>query len=240
MTAFSPLSSSWISLWMKARKVRLWGVADLRGIPTPRDGDAQGFTAAVSMAIAMNPHIMAAIRQGPTQDYADEYARVNVRINDLSLNLSAEIRSRGHRAQALAASERTDAVGIKGDFPHKTAATRAGLGWIGRHCQLVTRPYGSWVRLATVFTDMDLPGGSPVNRSYCGRCRLCVDACPAHALVGNAWYAGIPREEILDVNACDRYKKEHFHQFHNGHNCGICSAVCPFGQKALKRQVNPG
>lgn len=239
MAAAPPLSSSWISLWMKAHDIRLWGVADLQGFPTPRDSAGQGFPSAVSMAIAMNPFIMDAIRQGPNQEYADEYARVNTRIDKLSLNLSAEMRSRGDRAQPLAASERTDATYIKGDFPHKTAATRAGLGWIGRHCQLITRPYGSWIRLATVFTDMDLPYDSPVNRSYCGGCTLCVDACPAKALVGNAWYPGIPREEILDVHACDRWKKKHYSQFHNGHNCGICSAVCPFGQKVLRRHSDP-
>ncbi|MFO7750475.1 MAG: hypothetical protein R6V54_10325 [Desulfobacteraceae bacterium] len=55
----------------------------------------------------------------------------------------------------------------------------------------------------------------------------CVDACPAHALKGTAWYPGVPREEILDVQACDQWKKEHYFEFHKGHNCGICSSVCP-------------
>jgi epoxyqueuosine reductase QueG len=136
----------------------------------------------------------------------------------------------------LAASVRTDPENIKGDFPHKTAATRAGLGWIGRHCQLITRKFGSWVRLGTVFTDMELPSGSPVERSFCGRCMQCVEACPAGALTGNSWYPGLPREEILDVKICDRWKKENYFKFHKGHNCGICSAVCPYGLKVLKRQ----
>jgi epoxyqueuosine reductase QueG len=136
----------------------------------------------------------------------------------------------------LAASERTDKVDIKGDFPHKTAATRAGLGWIGRHCQLVTRKYGSWIRLATVFSELHLPGGPPVQRHFCGSCRRCVEACPAKALTGNAWYPGIPREAILDAEVCDRWKKENYFEYHQGHICGICSAVCPFGLKVLKRE----
>jgi epoxyqueuosine reductase QueG len=135
----------------------------------------------------------------------------------------------------LAASDRTDPVNIKGDFPHKTAATRAGLGWVGRHCQLITRKFGSWVRLGTVFTDMELPSGSPVERSFCGRCIQCVEACPAGALKGNPWYPGLPREEILDVIICDHWKKENYYELHKGHNCGICSAVCPYGLKVLKR-----
>jgi epoxyqueuosine reductase len=133
------------------------------------------------------------------------------------------------------ASERTDTVNIKGDFPHKTAATRAGLGWIGRHCQLITRPFGSWIRLGTVFTDMALPCGPAITRHFCGRCMRCVEACPAKAIKGNAWYPGMPRERILDVQTCDQWKKEHYFLFHKGHNCGICSAVCPYGLKVLKR-----
>ena len=71
----------------------------------------------------MNPQIMASVRNEPNQAYADEYARVNKLINELSQALAAEIKSRGFRARALAASDRTDMVNIKGDFPHKTAAT---------------------------------------------------------------------------------------------------------------------
>jgi epoxyqueuosine reductase QueG len=179
---------------------------------------------------------MGGIREGPNQAYADEYEDVNRRINDLSLALASEIRGRGFRALPLAASERSDPVNIKGDFPHKTAATRAGLGWIGRHCQLVTRPFGSWIRLGTVFTDLELPCGSPFERDLCGRCMRCVEACPADALTGAAWHPGLPREEILDVRACDQWKKDHYPQYHGGHNCGICSAVCPCGLKLLKRK----
>jgi epoxyqueuosine reductase QueG len=163
---------------------------------------------------------------------------VNRRINELSTELAAEINARGFRSQPLAASNRTDPVGVKGDFPHKTAATRAGLGWVGRHCQLITRPFGSWIRLGTVFTDIDIACGPPIARSFCGHCRRCVDACPARALKGNAWYPGIPREELLDVRVCDQWKKEHYFQFHKGHNCGICSAVCPYGLKVLKKKFD--
>jgi epoxyqueuosine reductase QueG len=136
---------------------RTMGVADLHTFATPPDDTGQQFPRAVSWVMPMPPDIMFEIQGGPTQAYADEYARVNTLINALAADLAAEIGKRGFRAQPLPASERTDTVNITGDFPHKTAATRAGLGWIGRHCQLITRPYGSWVRLATVFTDMELP-----------------------------------------------------------------------------------
>jgi epoxyqueuosine reductase QueG len=214
----------------------LWGAADLKDFSTPPDETGKGFPFALAWAIPMNPQIMAGIQNGPNQAYADEYARVNHRINRLSVALAAELNRRGVRALALAASERTDPVHITGDFPQKTAATRAGLGWIGRHCQLITRPFGSWVRLGTVFTGLDAPCGRPVEKNYCGTCKRCVDACPANALKGRAWYPGLPREAIMDVRACDAWKKANYFQFHKGHNCGICSAVCPYGLKVFKKE----
>ncbi len=220
---------------MEARKIILWGAADLRRFSTPSGESGKGFPFALSWAIPMNPQIMAGIRNGPNQLYADEYTRVNNHINELSLELAAAIQSKGFGSKPLAASTRTDTVNIRGDFPHKTAATRAGLGWVGRHCQLITRPFGSWIRLGTVFTDIALPCGPSIERNFCGRCTRCVDACPAKALKGNAWYPGLSREEILDVRACDQWKKEHYFQYHKGHNCGICSAVCPYGLKLLKK-----
>jgi len=225
----------WLSEWMHAQKITLWGAADLRDFDTPPDRRGNSYPYGISFAIPMNPDIMAGIQYGPNQAYADEYARVNVLINALSIALSTEIRQKGYPSEPLPASVRTDTVNIKGAFPQKTAATRAGLGWIGRHCQLITRPYGSWIRLGTVFTDLELPCGPAIEKNYCGRCKKCVEACPAKALKGRKWYPGLPREEILDVLACDEWKKAHYLQYHKGHNCGICSAVCPYGLKVLKR-----
>jgi epoxyqueuosine reductase len=229
------LFPSWFMESIQSRDLRLWGVADLRKLPTPKDGKGQAFPFALSWAVPVNPSIMIGIQQGPTREYANEYDRLNTLINRTGELLAEEIKSRGYRAQPLAASVRTDPVAIKGDFPHKTAATRAGLGWIGRHCQLITRAYGSWVRLGTVFTDLALPPAHPVERSFCGHCRRCVEACPARALKGKTWHPGIPREEMLDARACDEWKKEHYGHFHNGHVCGICSAVCPHSLKVLRK-----
>ena len=234
----SPLKNypDWLTEWMAELDISLWGAADLREFMTPVDPSGNRFPRAVSFAVPMPPGIMASIQDGPNQGYADAYARVNVHINALSAAMAAEIVSRGAQARPLAASVRSDPVNIRGDFPQKTAATRAGLGWIGKNCQLVTRPFGPWVRLGTVFTDLDLSCGPPVARSFCGRCTKCVEACPAGALQGAGWQPGLPREEILDALTCDRWKKDHYYRFHKGHNCGICSAVCPFGLTVLKRK----
>ncbi len=184
----------------------------------------------------MNPRIISGITNGPNRAYTDAYADVNSHINELSEALADEIRVTGFRSESLAPSDRTDKVGIRGDFPHKTAATQAGLGWIGCYCQLITRLFGPWVRLGTVFTDTDLPCGTPAEKNFYGRCIICVEACPAKALRGGAWYPGVPRENLLDAKVCDNWEKEHYFQYHGGHICGICLAVCPHGLKVLRRK----
>ena len=130
MSVPSTASPAWLTEWMEAQKISLWGAADLQDFSTPQDEIGHRFPFALSWAIPMRPQIMVSIQSGPNQAYADEYAKVNNRINELSIVLAAEIKDRGFRSKPLAASDRTDTVSIKGDFPHKTAATRAGLGWV--------------------------------------------------------------------------------------------------------------
>jgi len=228
----------WLVAWMGAEGITLWGVADLRGLAAPLSEAGSPFPYGVSFALPVNPDIMATVRNGPTHPYAAEYVRLNSRIDRLGAALAAELVQRGFSARPLAASQRVDRVRIAGEFPQKTVATRAGLGWIGRNCQLVTRSLGPWVRLGAVFTDLGLPCGTPVEQGYCGGCTRCVDACPSGALKGAVWHAGLPREAMLDAAVCDRWKKEHYTEYEDGHICGICSAVCPHGSKAL-RQASP-
>jgi epoxyqueuosine reductase len=207
------------------------GFADVSGLAGKR---LSHFNRAVSFAMAMDPYIMAGLKYGPTREYAKLYEFKNQEINALAERIEDLILDAGHDAWAVPASVRSDPVNIRGDFPHKTAATRAGLGWVGRHCQLVTYKLGPWLRLGTVLTSAPLPPAEPVEKSFCGDCHACIDACPALALKGGVWSPGIDRSEILNAPACDAYKKEHFFTFHGGHNCGICTSACPFGQKLLK------
>ncbi len=241
--------------------IEIFGIADITGLSRVNDENGDDFRTAISFVVPMNPGVMAGIEEGPNQYYAEEYARVNGLINMISSSLAGRLKSIGYPAKALHASDRTDQANLRGDFPHKTAATRAGLGWVGRNCQLITKQYGPWIRLGTVFMNLfaeagfsktedlwDCPMhktssgktgeisffGKPVIKSFCGDCQKCVHACPADALAGNHWHPGIPREELLDAWCCDRWKKENYYQFHKGHNCGICAAVCPFGKKQVR------
>ena len=224
-------NNEWIGRWMQEQGVPLWGAADIRGLCFKIGDERNPYPGAVSWAIPMPPGIMARIKKGPTEAYARAYVKINAKINEIASALAKTVSQKNFRAYPLAASERTDPENIRGEFPHKTAATLSGLGWVGRHCQLVTRPFGPWVRLGTVLTDMPMAYGRPITRGYCGTCRSCVDACPAGALSGKTWTPGMKREEILDAAACDHWKKTHYARFNHGHNCGICASVCPFALK---------
>jgi epoxyqueuosine reductase len=95
----SIIAPIWLTEWMEVHEITLWGAADLRDFSTPQDETGQRFPLAFSWAIPMNPQIMVSIRNGPNQAYADEYARVNNHINELSLALAAEIKARGFRSK---------------------------------------------------------------------------------------------------------------------------------------------
>jgi epoxyqueuosine reductase QueG len=122
-----------------------------------------------------------------------------------------------------------DAAGDNDDrwrqFPHKTAATLAGLGWIGKTGLFVSHEFGPAVRLATVFTDLSLTPGSPVTTGRCGSCRLCVDHCPAGSGRDVTWHAGMARDELFDAASCQRFRRE------SGEICGMCVAVCPYSRQ---------
>ena len=142
-------AGKWIGYWGKrGRRPGGWPISP--ALVPAKLGD---FPRAVSLALAMEPQVMASIRQGPNQTYTELYEATNQRLNRICGCLRDLLTGEGRRAWAVPASVRSDPVNIRGDFPHKTAATRAGLGWVGKNCQLINRRLGPWLRLGTVFTD---------------------------------------------------------------------------------------
>ncbi len=115
-------------------------------------------------------------------------------------------------------------------FSHKLAATRAGLGWIGKNTQLITDNWGPRVKLSSIFIDMDVKPGTPVVESRCEDCIKCVNACPVHAIQGMNWYPGLNRNQILDADKCSGHLNEASKVSGRRFDCGICATICPIGR----------
>lgn len=120
--------------------------------------------------------------------------------------------------------------GLLGDFPHKMAATKAGLGWIGKSSLFVSTEFGCGVRLATVLTNALFTPGKPVTESQCGDCIECVKACPYGAIKGETWYPGIERDKLLDAFLCSRKREEYVPKLAYKHPCGLCIKACQIGK----------
>ena len=215
---------------LRASGVSAWGVAS----NDPPMALAPPLPRAVSMMVSYRASAFEGLESEPTAAYHDDYRRLNATLNDAAAALERFLVVAGHRAVRVDATledyEQVQDWGDAGVFPHKTAATRAGLGWIGKTALFVSPVLGPKVRLATVFTDLDLPPGTPVDTGRCGRCRRCVDACPVGAGRDVRWEAGMPRALLYDEKACEAYT-DLFPRYAGV--CGVCVAACPFGRKAL-------
>ncbi|HMF68285.1 MAG TPA: tRNA epoxyqueuosine(34) reductase QueG [Phyllobacterium sp.] len=114
----------------------------------------------------------------------------------------------------------------------KPLAEAAGLGWQGKHTNLVSRSHGSWLFLGTIFTTAELP---PDEREadHCGSCQACLDVCPTNAF---------PAPYQLDARRCISYltiehKEAIPHEFRKAmgnriYGCDDCLAVCPWNKFA--------
>jgi epoxyqueuosine reductase len=229
-----PVLSNELESFLLASGASLVGFADLQEIESEVRG---GFPSGISIAVALDPRIMAGIREGPTRAYYDEYNRVNDKLDKLGEATAAWLQDKGYRAQARVTTLGEDKVTLSVRLPHKTVATRAGLGWIGKCALLVTKRFGSAVRLTTVLTGAPLAHGRPVNESLCSHCTHCMDACPAQAVTGTSWRAGMSREALYDAFKC-RDKAEELSLKGFGVKyaiCGLCIVACPWTGKYLKR-----
>ncbi len=117
----------------------------------------------------------------------------------------------------------------------REGARRAGVGFYGKNTMLITRDHGSWVVLGTLVTDVEIEATPPLDLD-CGRCRLCIDACPTGAL---------DEPGVLDANRCLSYwtqapepvPEEYREELGASvYGCDICQDVCPWNRGVEKRR----
>lgn len=119
-----------------------------------------------------------------------------------------------------------------GPVQDKVWAQRAGIGWIAKNGNLITREYGSWVFLGEIITNLELESDRP-HTEHCGSCTRCLDACPTGA---------ITQPFVVDANRCIAYHtienrsetlpaaiSENLQGWVAG--CDICQDVCPWNQR---------
>ncbi|TAJ45403.1 epoxyqueuosine reductase [Methanofollis fontis] len=193
---------------------------------------------AVVWGIALDPAVVRGLAAGPSEDYGREYSAVNRRLAALVPGVADLISGAGFRATAVDPTTAAfDMATLSAGFQHKTAATRAGLGWVGKCALLVTRRYGSAVRFASVLTDAPLTADTPIERSSCGPCEGCRTACPASAVSGLEWRPGLERDAFWDSRACHAHCRQVADELGLEHPmCGACIVACPWTQRYLARE----
>jgi epoxyqueuosine reductase len=169
-----------------------------------------------------------AVLADPALGYVSRYALgrdyhkvLRTRLARLADRLAAEVGADGYRAF-------TDSAPVL----EKALARDAGLGWIGKHTNLLDRHDGSWFFLGEIFTDLPLPVDAPVT-AHCGSCTACLDVCPTRAIVA-------PYE--LDARRCISYLTieldgpipEEFRAAIGNriYGCDDCQLVCPWNRYA--------
>ena len=112
----------------------------------------------------------------------------------------------------------------------KVWAQRGGLGWIGKHTNLISRDLGSWLFLGELILDLDLDYDAPFEEDLCGTCLACIESCPTQAL----------DEYKIDAGKCISYLTiEHRGELPESqsdlhgwiYGCDVCQEVCPWNEK---------
>ena len=152
------------TLWKELKSVledegaALAGCGDLTGIIF-RQEHTPPYPVGVAVAVPVPEKIVRQIQDGPTLEYYETYHSLNRKLNEIVLAGEDFLKNRGFRAYAQTTDRVCQDENWITPLPHKTVATRAGLGWIGKSCILVTEAFGSAIRLSSLLTDAPLPCG---------------------------------------------------------------------------------
>jgi epoxyqueuosine reductase len=168
------------------------------------------------------------ILQNPELGYVSRYALGR----DYHKVLRRRLARLAEKIQAHSASQSHRVFVDSGPVLEKAFARNAGLGWIGKHTNLINRRAGSYFFLGEILTDLPLPVDTP-ETEHCGTCRACIDVCPTQAIVA-------PFQ--LDATRCISYLTielrstipEQFRKAMGNriYGCDDCQLVCPWNKFA--------
>ena len=178
------------------------GYADITSF-SPKKGLDNG----VVFYITYPKEIIRNMQNAPTQEYVDELVSLNMRLDELGMKCEEFLIDNGYDAYAQTKKRLGTDFGENNCFelPHKTIATRAGLGWIGKSALFTTTKFGSALRLSSVLTNAPLDLGNPILKSKCGKCTDCMEACPGGAISGKEWNYKLKRNDFYDDKKCEKY-----------------------------------
>ncbi len=124
----------------------------------------------------------------------------------------------------------------------KVWARKAGLGWQGKHTNLISRDYGSWLFLGELILDIELDYDKPFSEDLCGSCTACIDACPTQAL-GEYEIYGEKCISYLSIEHRGELPEDQTELHDWIYGCDICQEVCPwnlkFSQKTELKYYQP-
>lgn len=211
------------------------GIGDITVLPA----DARkNMTYGIAVAVAIDPAVIMGINHGPTTQYREAYDKLNEKLDTIVTVGADYIHGCGYDAIAQTVSEvsktETDYSTL---LPHKTVATRAGIGWIGKNAMLVTKEFGSAVRISAILTNAPLQADNPVNEAKCKDCLLCKEICPGDAITGMNWSIASHRDVFFDPVKCRRTARKITKEILGIEKtlCGKCVYVCPFTQNYVKK-----
>lgn len=117
-------------------------------------------------------------------------------------------------------------------FMDKAWAARAGLGWIGKHSNLITREVGSWVFIGSIIIDTELEYDVAIIDDHCGTCTACLDACPTSAIVAPYIVDSAKCISHATIELRDETIPLDIVQNLDGwiYGCDICQDVCPWNR----------
>lgn len=224
--------------WLKQGRHGEMGYMQRHGVRRSRPWElVPGTQRVISVRLNYLPHGLDYAEQAledSTQGYVSRYALGR----DYHKVLRGRLRRLVRRIEGVAGPFGYRVFTDSAPVLEKALAERAGLGWIGKHTNLLAKDAGSWFFLGEIYTDLPLTPDSPTREEHCGDCRACIDVCPTQAIVA-------PYQ--LDARRCISYLTIELKGSiplplrpligNRVYGCDDCQLVCPWNRYARLASV---